>query len=140
MLGPDPRCDVARDAERADDPAPLVAKRHLRGRHPGVRPAAVGLQLNLPYDGLARTNNLLLVPEGNGGVLVAEDIEVRLPDQLPGGAARGVRGDPACADQEEPALQVLEIHPLFCSGEQVAHAGELKLALRLALFALFAPV
>ena len=108
-------------------------ERHLRGRHPGVRPAAVGLHLHLSYDRLARADNLLLVPEGSGGVLAAEDIEVRLPDQFIVGTARGVRGDPACADQEEPALQVLEVHALPGSGQQVAHAGELKLALWLAL-------
>ena len=129
ILGPDLRRDVAGDPEGTDDPAALVPKRHLRGRHPRVRPAAVGLQLHLPYDRLAGADNLLLVPEGSGGVLVAEDIEVRLPDQLISGPARGVRGDPACADQEEPALQVLEVHALPGRGQQVAHAGELELAL-----------
>jgi len=62
-------------------------------------------------------------------VLAAENVEVRLPDQILHGAVRGVCGDPACADQEETALQVLEVHALAGSGQQVAHAGELKLAL-----------
>ncbi len=132
ILGPDLGRDVAGDAEGTDDPAALVPKRHLRGRHPGVRPAGVGLHLHLPHDRLARANDLLLVPEGSGGVLAAEDIEVRLPDQFIIGAARGVRGDPACANQEEPALQVLEVHALPGSGQQVAHADELELALWLA--------
>src|ERR1017187_4512699 len=110
-----------------------VPQRHLRGRHPGVRLAAVGLQLHLSYDWLTRANNLLLVPEGSEGVLAAEDIEVRLPDQIRRGPARSVRGDPAGADREEPAQPVLEVHPLLGSGQQGSHAGELKLALGLAL-------
>jgi hypothetical protein len=103
-----------------------------RAGHDVGQVRAAELHLHLSYDRLARADDLLLVPEGSGGVLAAEDIEVRLPDQFIIGTARGVRGDPACADQEEPALQVLEVHALPGSGQQVAHADELELALWLA--------
>jgi hypothetical protein len=129
ILCPDLRRNIAGNPEGADDPAALVPKGHLRGRHPGVRPAAVGLQFHLSHDRLARANNLLLVPDGSGGVLAAEDIEIRLPDQVLRGTAGSVRVDPARANQEEPAQQVLEVHPLPGSGQQVAHADELKFAL-----------
>src|SRR6266487_3745133 len=79
-------------------------------------------------DRLAGADDLLLVLKGGRCVLVAEDIEVGLPGQLLRGTARGVRGDPADADEEEPAQQVLEVHPLLSGGQQVAHADELELA------------
>jgi hypothetical protein len=45
-------------------------------------------------------------------------------------AVRPVGGDPARADQQELALQVLEVHALAGSGQQVVHAGELEFAVR----------
>src|ERR1035441_562134 len=94
ILGPDLRGDITGDPEGADDLAVPVPQRHLRGRHPGVRLAAVGLQLHLSYQWLTRANNLLLVPEGSEGVLAAEDIEVRLPDQIRPGPALTARRCP----------------------------------------------
>ena len=54
FLGLDLCCHIAGDAERADDPAALVAKRHLGGRNPGAGSVAKGLPLQLPDDGFAR--------------------------------------------------------------------------------------
>ena len=82
VLGLDQRCDIAGEAERADDPAHLVAERHLRARHPGVVPALEGLALDLPDDGPAGANDLLLVLMRGERVLVAEDVEIGLADQV----------------------------------------------------------
>ncbi len=127
FLSVDLCCYIAGDPESTDDLAALVPERHFRARHPGVPSDAVGLPFHLPHERLAGADNLLLVLIGISGVLVAEEIEVRLPDYLLRGQAGGARGDPACADQEEPASQVLEVHALLGSGQQVAHAGELEL-------------
>src|ERR1700744_464001 len=70
-------------------------------------------------------------PKAAEAWLAAEDVEVRLPDQFLRFPAGRVRCDPARADQEEPALQVLEVHALPVGGQQVAHAGELEFALAL---------
>jgi hypothetical protein len=75
---------------------------------------------------------MLLVLERSSGVLLAEDVEVRLPDQFLRGAPRRVRGDPALADQQEPAQPVLEVHA-FLAGQKVTHADELKIDKRPAL-------
>ena len=127
FLGRDLRGHIARDAEGADDPAALVAQRHLGAGHPGVRATSVGLPFQLPHDRLAGADDQLLVGEGGGGVILTEEVEVGFPDQLGRAAARGVRGDPACADQQEAAERVLEVDPLLGTGQQVAHAGELEL-------------
>ncbi len=123
VLGLDLGGDIPGDAEGADDLAVLIPQRHLGGRHPGVRPAAVGLQLHLPDDRLAGLDDPLLVGEGGRGVLGAEHVEVGLAGQFRCGPARRARGDPAGADEQEPAHPVLEVHPFAGGGQQVAHAG-----------------
>ena len=132
LLGPDLGRDVTRDPERPDDFAGVITKCHLCRRNPRIRAVAVGLQLHLADERLTGADDFLLILEGRRGMLLAEDVEVRLPDQFVCPAARGVRGDPALADQQEPAQPVLEVHPLLARGQQVAHAGELE-ATRVAL-------
>jgi hypothetical protein len=90
----------------------------------GVR----SLPLHFPHDRLAGANNLLLTRKGGGG-LVAEDVEVRLPDQVVRRVAGDVGGDPARTDEQEPAQPVLEVHTFTARGQQVAHAHEHELAL-----------
>ncbi len=133
LLGLDLRGDVPGDPERADDLAAGVPQRHLGGRNPGIRPSPVGFSLHLSHNWLAGADNLLLIFEGGGGMLVAEDIEVGLPGQVLLRAAGGVCRDPAVADEHEPAEQVLEVHPLAGGRQQVGHARELELAHRLVL-------
>ena len=128
VLGPDLRGHVAGYAERADDLAVRVQQRHLGSGHPGVRPAAVGLPFHQPGDRLTGADDPLFVGERRGRVLAAEHVEVGLAHQLVGAAARRVRGDPALADEQEPAHQVLEIDPLLRRGQQIAHADELEVA------------
>ena len=109
--------------------AVLVAKRHLRGRDPGAGPVVEGLPLQLPHDRLAGADDLLLVLKGSSGVFLAEEVEVGLPDHVfQRYGPELTAGEPACADQEEPAVQVLEVHALLGGGQQVVHAGELELA------------
>ena len=97
----------------------LVAKRHLGGRDPGTGAVSEGLLLQLPHDRLAGADDPLLVLKGSSSVLLAEEVEVGLPDYLFQGMARGCRGEPACADQEEPAVQVLEVDALLGAVQQV---------------------
>ena len=82
VLGRDLRRHVTGDAEGADDLAAVVAKRHLRGRDPGVGSVGEGLPLQLAHDRLAGADDLLLVLEGGCGVFLAEEVEVGLPDYL----------------------------------------------------------
>ena len=131
-LGPDLGGDVARDPERADDLAVVVAERHLGRGHPGVRPAREGLAFHLAHDRLTGADDLLLVRERRGGMLLGEHVEIGLPGQLRGGPARGDGLDPGFADEQEPAHQVLEVDALLGAGQQVAQADELELAQRLA--------
>ena len=128
LLGPDLGRDVTRDPERPDDFARVATKCHLCRRNPRIRAVAVGLQLHLADDRLTGADDFLLVLEGGRGMPLAEDVEVRLPDHFVRGAAWGIRGNPALADQQEPAQPVLEVHPLLARGQQVAHAGELEAA------------
>ena len=128
LLGPDLGSDIPEGAEGADDLAVLVAERHLGGRYPGIRSAAVGLQLHLPDHRLAGLDDPLLIGEGGRGMLGAEDIEVGFAGQFLRRPARRVRGDPAGADEQEPAHPVLEVHPFVGAGQQVAHAGPPELA------------
>ena len=109
LLGYDLCGHIARDAEGADDPAAFVPEWHFRARHPGERLAAMGFLLQLPDDRFAGADDLLLVFKSGGGMLLVEKLEVRLTDQLGRGMVRGPCGDPACAGQKEPALQVLEV-------------------------------
>src|ERR1039458_7245413 len=124
---------VAGNAERADDLAALVAKRHLRGRNPGTGSVVECLPLQLPHNRLAGADDLLLVLKSSSSVFLAEEVEVSLPDDLLQGAVGSDRGHPACADQEEPAAHVLEVHALLGAVQQVAHAGAFDPAQLLAL-------
>ena len=133
LLRLDLRRDIAGDPERADDLAALIAKRHLCGRDPGTGSVLECLLLQLPHDRLACVDDLLLVRKGGSSVFLAEEVEVRLPDYLFHGTTRSNRGDPACADQEEPAEPVFEVHALLGAVQQVAHAGALDPAQRFAL-------
>ncbi len=137
VLCRDLRRDISRNAERPDNPAVLITKRHLRGRDPVVRAVVEGLPLQLPHDRLAGGDDLLLVRKSRNGVFLAEQVEVSLPDHLFRGTVRNDPGEEACANQEEPALQVLEVRALLCGGQQVVHAGELEIA---QLFALLRPL
>ena len=125
VLRVDLRGDVTGDPERAHYQPPVVKQRHLGGRHPCTIPAVEAFPLQLGHDRLAGADYVLLVLEGDRGVPLAEDVEVRLADHLLNGAARCHRGGPACADQQEAAEQVLEVNALVGGGQQVAHAGEL---------------
>ena len=110
-----------------------ISKWHFRGRDPVVRAVVEGLPLQLPHDRLAGADDLLLVLERSCGVFLAEEVEVSLPDHLLLGTVRNDPGEEACANQDEPALEVLEVQALFCGGQEVAHAGELELPQQLAL-------
>jgi hypothetical protein len=132
VLGVDLRRHVARDPEGADYLALLVAKRALCGRDPGTGPVAERLLLQLSDHRLACADDPLLVSEGDSGVFLGEEVEVRFPDDLLQGAARGCRGQPTGADQEKPALQVLEVDALDGAVQKVAHADALDLEQRLA--------
>ena len=124
---------VAGNAERADDLAALVAKRHLCRRNPGTGSVVECLPLQLPHNRLAGADDLLLVLKSSSSVFLAEEVEVSLPDDLLQGAVGSDRCHPACADQEEPAAQVLEVHALLGAVQQVAHAGAFDPAQLLAL-------
>jgi hypothetical protein len=130
-LDPDLRRNVPADPERADDPAMLVAERHLRRGYPGVRPAAKGLAFHQSHERLAGAHDVLLVRERRRGVCLGEYVEIGLPDQILRGPAGGDRVDPAVADEQEPARQVLEVDALPGGGQQVAHADELEVEQRL---------
>ena len=132
LLRLDLRRDIAGDPERADDLAALIAKRHLCGRDPGTGSVLECLLLQLPHDRLACADDLLLVRKSGSSVFLAEKVEVSLPDYLFQGVARGCRGEPACADHEEPAEQVLEVDALFGGVQQVVDAGLLDPAQRFA--------
>jgi hypothetical protein len=131
LLRPDLRRHVPGYPERPDDRPGGVPQRHFGGRHPRIASAVEGFSFHLSHDWLASADNLLLIVEGGGGVLIAEDIEVGLADQVFRRAARGIGGDPAFADRQEAAAQILEVHALAGRGQQVAHADEHHLALRL---------
>src|SRR5208337_3889028 len=81
LLVPELGRDIAGDPERADDLPPLIPQRHLGAQRPASRPAPVGFPLQLPDDRLAGADDLLLILAGGEGMLVAEDIEIRLPGQ-----------------------------------------------------------
>ena len=76
--------DVAREAERPDDGAVLVAKRQLRRRDPGVGAVLVRLLLLEVDERLARADDLLLVLERLLRVLGAEEIGVGVADRRVG--------------------------------------------------------
>ena len=90
----------------------VVSQRQLGRRDPGVRAVAEGLALDLRHHRLAGADDALLVLEGGGGVLVAEEVEVGLADHLVRLAARRLVSSETLADQEEPAVEILEEHPL----------------------------
>src|ERR1017187_7749006 len=85
---------VAGNAERADDLAALIAKRHLCRRDPGTGSAVECLPLQLPHHRLTGADDLLLVLKSSGSVFLAEEVEVSLPDYLLHGTVRGCRGHP----------------------------------------------
>ena len=120
--------DVPGDPEGADDPAAFVPQRHLRRRDPCAGAIAEGLLLCLGRHGLTGRDDPLLVGQGGARMLTAEHVEIGPAGQFAGRAVRGVRGEPARAHQEEPAFPVLEVHPLFRGGQQIAHAGEHEFA------------
>src|ERR1700722_473069 len=60
------------------------------------------------------------------------------PASSSGVPPRGVSLDPALADEQEPAHQVLEVDTFLGGGQQVAHADELELTQRLAALRLSA--
>jgi len=120
--------DVPGDPEGADDLAVSVPQRHLRRRDPGAGAIAEGLLLDLGRHGPAGSDDPLLVGQGGARMLAAEHVEIGPASQFAGRAVRGVRGEPARAHQEEPALPILEVHPLFRGGQQIAHAGEHEFA------------
>jgi hypothetical protein len=115
------------DPEGADDRAALIAQRHLRGGHPYIGLAFEGLPLDLPDDRPAGPHDLLLVLPRRVRMGEAEDVEVGLAGQVLHGGTGGIRGDPARADEQEPAQPVLEEHPLSRRGQQVVHTEQLEL-------------
>ena len=94
--------------------------------------SAGGLEMSrvprLPRRRLAGAYDLLCIPRTPRRRLLGEDFEVCLPDHLIRCSARGNFGEPALADEQEPAQYVLEVHPLLGVGQQVGHADELEFA------------
>jgi len=119
LLGGDLGGDVAGDAEGADDGPTGVAKRHLGRRDPAVGTVLEGLALDLGDDRLARGDDLPLVFESLGGMLLVEEVVVRLAEHLADAAPLCLGVQPALADEEEPAVEVLEEDPFLGAGEQV---------------------
>ena len=83
--------------------------------------------LNLGDDRLARLDHMLLVLERGGRVRSAEDVEVRLADQLIQRSTVPLSRQETLAHEQEPALTVLEEDLVLGIGEQVAHAQLLDL-------------
>ena len=108
-LGLDLGRDIPRDPERADYLPELVAKRHLACRDPGVGRVGEGLSLELADDRLAGRDDALFILESRTGMLMAEEVEIGLPDDLLRGAARRDGVEPTCADEEKLAERVLEV-------------------------------
>ena len=79
---------------------------------------------------LAGLDDPLLVFVRRERVLVAEDVEIGLPDQLLDAETVRLVAGKALADQEEPALEVLEEEPFPRRGEQVAKAQQLEVPSR----------
>ena len=121
-LGLDLSGHVAGDPERPDDPPAAVAQRVLRRRGPRVGAVREGLALDLADDRLAGGDDALLVLVGAERVRAAEDVEVGLADHVLEGAAAAERVEPAVADEQEAALEILEEHAFLAGREQVAHA------------------
>ncbi len=81
-LRPLRRGDVPRDAERADDAAVLVPKRHLGRRHPGDVAAAPGLLLLLADHGIIGLHDGPFIFPRQIRMLLGEEVEIRLADRL----------------------------------------------------------
>ena len=118
---------VPRDPEGPDDLALVVAQRELRRRDPGVGAVAEGLPLDLADDRLAGPDDPLLVLEGRGGVRLAEDVEVRLPENVLHRPVRALVDEESPADDEETAVEILEKDALAREVEEIAHAEALDL-------------
>ena len=89
-----------------------------------------GLPLDLGHHRLAALDDPLLVFVRSERVLVAEDVEIGLPDQLLDAVAVGLIAGKALADQQEPALEVLEEEAFARSGKEVAKAEQLQVLSR----------
>ena len=113
---------VPRDAKGADDGSVVVSKGNLAGLHPGVRTVAEGLSLDLSKNRLAGSDDALLILEGGNGVGLAEDIEVRLAEEIRLGQPRGVVEHVPVAQKQETTVEIFEVDALTGIVEQVVHA------------------
>ena len=86
----------------------VVPQRHLGRRDPGDAVASPRLLLLLAHDGLPGLDDGLLVLPGRAGVLLGEEVEVRLAHRL-GGVAQAKPAGQGLVDAEEAALDVLEV-------------------------------
>ena len=102
------RGDVPGDAEGADDAAVLVAERHLGRRDPGDLAAAPGLLLLLADHGLLGLHDGPLVVPRLAGVLLGEEVEIRLAHHL-GRVAQAEPVGQGLVDADEAALGILEV-------------------------------
>ncbi|MGA2247901.1 MAG: hypothetical protein ABSH48_23180 [Verrucomicrobiota bacterium] len=102
------RRDVPRNAEGADNPAGLIAQRHLGGGDPGD--AAVGPRFGFleAFHGQAGAHDGLFIGQSLLGVRRREIIGVAFADRLLRVRQMVLFGERA-ADHQEPAARVLEI-------------------------------
>ncbi len=101
--------DVAGDAERAGDPAVRVAEGHLGGGDPPHVAVEPGLLLLLAHQRLSRADDVQFVLTRQPGVLLREEVEIRLADRLRGVAEAEVTCQ-GLVDADEAAADVLEVN------------------------------